>query len=327
MKRFSKIVIAGLVIGAVVLGGCTQKPQLSPDEMVSQALSKSYLVKAHQMDLTLTGDAASTPSAVNPGNFKFDLNAKGGLDMLDAKNPKFSLIMALGGSSNEFTKRIGGVLDVRLVDKLLYLNVTEIPDLTGIAPPEALEAFKLFKNKWLKFPTDEQMLSQLSRSAADESTMTPQEKQMMEVVKNAKLFKDIAYKGNENIHGMDSAHYVMTLDSAGLKDMVAKLSALQGEMSETEKADFDKFFSSEVMGKMTATVDMWISVKDMMITRMSAVINVGPIEELQSMNMNLDIQVWDFNKPVNVEIPPNAETFDPLMLMGGGAPSSATVTP
>ncbi|MEV7285479.1 DUF1396 domain-containing protein [Streptomyces sp. NPDC093252] len=181
----------------------------------------------------------------------------------------------------------GGEVEIRLVDQAMFINGGE-------------EAAKEMDGKtWIKFDLaalgagDE--LSELG--AAGQADKNPASEAGF--MADAEGVEEI---GTETVDGVETTHYKGTITLADLRE------SLKDEDQETREARETTLEQYEDLGIDKMTMDMWVDGDERAKQfRVRADAEEGP--------MDMTITFFDINKPVEVKVPPAAETMDLAEMM------------
>lgn len=291
--------------GCALLGG--EEPQKPAEDVVRESITNLSNVTSGSYELTMKGTAVGSPGQT-PENINFDGSIAGLFDNKDPKKPQFT--MKLGGTLSLDAEEAQAVdVELRLDKANLYVNLTKLPDLGDSIPKEMVAAFA---NKWWQIAIPEGTFDQLPIGGQDETTMTPEQKALKELVDKTEFFKDLKFEGNDTVDGTDCYHYVGSLDKDSIKTFLTEASKIQNQtMTETDLQNIDAFFNST-----TAPSDIWIDSSNMTLKKFGTKIVVAP-ENSGSLTMEFAFMVGDLDKEITVEVPAGATLFDPAMLFGG----------
>lgn len=307
---------AGVVVILAIffVSGCAPKPSKSPEEMMKSAVKNWLNLNASQGELTVNGDVKMKALAGEASQLKFDFKGAGGNDQIDPKNLKMMISIVAGGSTDIQKERLGGKAELRLVGGNFYANMTELSNLSSLMPPDAAQGFMSFSNKWWKFPMPEESIKGLFFQG-DEKNLTAEQKKVREQILKTNFFKSVAYQGVEEVKGMKSFRYTVTLDNEAFVTVMAETSggATAADIAK-EKAEL-----KESLKGVAVSGDVWVSQSDEVFTRALLKITSGPQgpqDGIESLVVDVDYLAWDFNKPVMAEAPSGAQVFDPSLLFG-----------
>ncbi|MGL5830898.1 MAG: hypothetical protein ACRCZE_01990 [Candidatus Altimarinota bacterium] len=321
MNKMTKAsAVGGLLVVSMALYGCQgvgapapsqQAPEKAAEEVVQDGIAKLSDVKAYTFDLNVTGDLKG-PAGSPPESVKFNMSFDGGLDVIAANDPKMNL--KLEGTFDADADGATAAAEIKMNKEAIFFNLMSLEGRGSVAVPQ--EILDQYAAKWWKLPIPPEALEEFAQSLPQggDENLTPEQKEMKDLVKNTKFFKDIKFASVESISGEDSYKYTAVLDEAAFTDFVVKSSEMQGTtMSETEIADLKKGFeyfdfageiyvgkNSGVMNKMLGTLTF---VEDAELGNPSGKVTV-------------EMTIADLNKAITVDAPAEAEEVPLEALMG-----------
>lgn len=278
------------------------EPAIPAEEVVQQGFSNLVDAKSANYEITFKGEIKSLSKKFEP------MPIEGILSGLYDDNDENKLLFSLGIDASlvaNTEKKQSVKAEMRLIDQGLYFSIT---DLKGFDDQVSPEMFGSFLNKWwvMSIPEETQKNTQEQEQAKD-------------LLKNAKLFKDIKYIDSEKISGVKCYHYEVALDKNALAEYLTKTSAIGGQTS----SDLPGIGSlTESLKPVEFTGEMWISKDDMTIRRVG-----GHFIHSNLSNNSLDLEatytVDNLGKVMSLEAPKDAVEFDLNTLLGGLAPQGA----
>ncbi len=203
-------------------------------------------------------------------------------------------------------------LEVLQVDTTFYLKLNQIPTL-GL-----FDAFVApFKGKWIKLE-DKKLAEGMSGTALlshlqKKSDVTPEQmNQLRQIITDAGVVKVGSKLSNQD--GM--YRYGLSIDESAVPKLLDDVAAVMGEdpMSSEDRAELQK-----ALEKVTVTGGELLIGKDKLPYRI--VLNTEMTNEKNSgkTTMTFTIVLKDYDKPVTIEAPTDAKTFEELFggMMGG----------
>jgi hypothetical protein len=300
---------------ALVFSGCQQaaQPQKAPEEVVKDGMKKLTEVTSHQFEFELTGDLTG-PQGEKPEKVKFTLALSGGADMKDNKDPKINL--KLSGSGNADADTFDGAAELRLNKEAVFFTLAKL-NVKGTEEQLPQEFLDMYVGKWWKITLPPEALDELTASLPEggsQENLTPEQKQMKELFENTQFFKNIKFVGVESVKGEQSFHYSAELDKEAFMAFAIKASEQQGEtMSESDKEEMRKG-----MEMFDFSGNVWVGQTSGVLNQVSGDIKLKPAStDEPSGTISVRLTLWDFNKPVTVQVPSDAEEFPIEQLLGG----------
>lgn len=313
MSNVTRVLAAtGLIAMSFGLVACQQAaaPEKAPEVVLQEGMAKMMEVSSNSYNVTIKGDL-NGPTGEKLEKVTFDLTASGSMEAKNAKDPKFNL--ALKGAMMADADGGSGEASFRMNKDAIYMSLMSLNGKGEVTIPEDIKAELV--GKWWSMPIPPEALEELGKSmpSSDEANMTEDQKQMKALIDSTKFFKDVAYKGMESVGGEQSYRYTATLDKAAFSEFVSKAAALQGEtVSETELAD------------MKTGLDMFDFSGDFYVGQSSGILNkvkgvlmmkASADGSTPSGSIAIEAMASDFNKPVTVEVPADAQPI-PLEALG-----------
>lgn len=203
---------ATLATTVLLLAGCNNAPSNPPNEILREAMKKSTMVLSHTYEVNAKGDFSN---GVDNKKLSFNGNVLGGIDFKDAADPKFT--MKLVGSGEADAVKSDAAFDMRFDKAAVYLNLSSF-NLGGM-DPAAKAMLDGFKNKWWKVALPAEALQALSTSipSGDDSKLTPEQKQIRELMLKTDFFDNVVYVDTQDVKGENSYHLKGTLNKTNVK--------------------------------------------------------------------------------------------------------------
>ncbi len=146
-------------------------------------------------------------------------------------------------------------------------------------------------------------------------------------------FVNVTRLSDEQVRGSDTAVYQMSFDFGAMMQDETFLESMETYMAEVsasfgmEDAMFSMDALADIYQDITYTITQWIGVKDNYVYRVALDMQmsvpgdamgtgVGTFGDI-SMGMNFDIELFNFNEPVNVVAPENAQILPTSMFTQG----------
>jgi len=300
MKKLFGLAVSLLAVLAMTgCMGAPGEPDKSPEEMVQESFNSMYEVKSVVYDFTV--DGVVVPPEGEGDKITFDMSISGAQDITDPSKPKFSMVM-----DGEFSLADGDPEmasgELRFNADNIFFRLTGLSDFEGAVPAEMVEPFM---NKWYQMEIPAEMMLNYS-IAGDEENMTEEQKAMKKLMEDTQFFKDLKYEGTDG----GAYHYSGMLDTDAVIGFLKESSEIMGQsVSERDIEEME-----EVFEMMEMSADMWIDSSNMYMTKMAFEMSMDI--EGGTIDMTMESELTDFDKPVTIEEPADAEIFDPMMLLG-----------
>lgn len=310
--------ISFLVITALFLSACSRTSSPEAEANLKEALNNLNDAQTAQYsyDFNVEGN---TPD----GDFTMDMKLSGAMDA--SENPKLSLVLDGSGDFSkisvdgmpadmqEMLKKAQEVAgELRLIDESLYMNLTKAPEVLSSTTPFV----QTIANQWWKMTLPPEALesyksiNKLGEKDVDESTLTEDEKELRNFLRNMEYLQNIQTAGSED--GM--LKYEAELNKEGLINIMKNVSPEGQTPTEEEIQEFRKALDS------VSLITFWVDETEKIVKKVNGTIDMkfGEGTEQEGMiTAEFTSTFEDINEPVTVEVPENAKVFDPAMLFGG----------
>lgn len=306
-----KLQILALIVTMGIFAGCnwfSADPSLSPEETIKQGLSGFYNVYSASYELEV---GAEVESDLVGETVSFEAVLGGIFNLQSKENPHLSVKLTGNGVADD-----GDIQEVDLemrVDKNnFYGIIASVPDLGEEVPTELLESFV---GQWWKIALPPTVFDNVNFAPEDrEANLTPEEKQMKELMDKTNFFKDIKYLGNAKVKGEKTFHYSAVLDTVAVQDFVAAASEIDGTRISGE--DLVQF--GTVLTNSNFEAELWIGQEDNTLRKLAGKFTLND-ETGATAQIDFALSLWDLNKDLAIEIPEEAKEFDPMMFLGAAA--------
>lgn len=314
--NFLKLMKRGVVLVSILalFTSCSwfDKGPGDAEEIVKEGFKKVQDVKSGDYIFSLNGEMSPADNEKGEEVEKngleklvFNADFSGVYDSNDLKNPKFTLALVGKGSLNS-GKEENLKAEMRSVGTDMYFILDSMSDF-GNPMYSALTASII--KQWYKVSMPEgAAVSYLSK---DEKDMTPEEKQMKELLGNISLWKKVKYKGEEAADGVDSYKYSVVLDKAALKEFFVESAKITNNPMFAGTDGLDKFLDN-----MEFEGFVWIAKSDMTFRKLSGEAEIEDLEGVDA-KFTMTYSMSNLNGEVSVVVPENAKEFDPMSLLGG----------
>jgi hypothetical protein len=322
MKKIqSSLVLFAFVLSSFALSGCflDKAPETPPQDVVKEGMQNFSKIKSGVYEISLKG-AAVGAEGVTPKNVGFDVKFGGVFDGNDAKHPLFSL-KADGNVTVDEQKPQLLNAELRINKENLYAFIQNVPNFDNAIPSELIA---MFASKWWQVAIPEGTFEKikLPTTAVDEANLTPEEKQIKELINNTNFFTNITYDGNEKIAGENCYRYTASLDKKAINDFSVKVSEIQKtQITPEQVAQLNAFLDTANM-----PAKIWVAKSDNTMRKVEGTLQLKPANA-GSIDITFSFTASDLNKAVTIEVPKDAVKFDPSVFTGLGGAASATGTP
>jgi hypothetical protein len=308
ISKSKKLLFALVAVLVIVLagGGVTFGYYyfFSPFAILNKTLTKMTEIKTFEYSMEMT----NTDTAQKYDNFT--LKSSGVEDISDFDNTKSSITLS-GTSADDadFANPIGFQLDYRNIGHNIYMKLDKLDGLEDLAAP--------IINRWIQFDLNplkkEYGLDQQKDKALNSKELAKvsaeQRDKLKEALKADKVFEFSDKFASEEINGVDTHHYKITLNKEGFLKFY----------TDAAKILFDRSFSDDdikdmrndllVIGK--ANVEIWVGKKDSLLYKMigtSQIIDSKTSKATGGSTLTLNFK--NYNKSVSVSAPTDTISFE-----------------
>lgn len=309
-----KVFVASIAIisSALAFSGCSLGGGGSggdSKEVLKEAFANLYNVTSAGYSVTTTGDIDSAGDKV-----KVDMGFSGVFDIKNPKEPQFSMKAAGTGSLNGGAEQTVDS-EIRLNKDNAYFIVSALSDFEGQIPAELVAPYL---SKWWAMPIPAGSFDEMPATIGGDENLTPEEKQMKDLLKATVLFKDITLEGTEG----NTSHYKAVLDKEAVKTLSVEGAKIQGQtLTEQELTDLDTSLQN-----INFSADIWVNNDIKTVTKLSGTLVATPTAQ-DSANITFSIALENVNGPVTIEVPADTSLFDPMVFLGAMMGGTGTEVP
>lgn len=303
MKKTQFTLLSLLVLGLLSFSACSQgQPSKPADQVIKEGVQNLGKATSYQYEGDVKADLkGQSPDA--PKDIHFDFQFSGNLDFKSVQDPKLNLKADVVAKAD--TQDSSGSFEARLNKDAVFFNIAKfaLKDDQGTTLPK--EFTDKYIGKWTKISFPQGFLQQLSSQLPlnGDQNLTPEQKQLKDLVEGTNFLKDINFVGTENIHGSDSYHYHATVDKDNLNAFMLKLADLQ----KRNLSDDDKKTLKDDLQKYDFATDVWVAKDQSILNKIVLTVTFkGSATEPQG-TVTLTGILFDFNKPMTVEVPKDAQ--------------------
>ncbi len=190
-------------------------------------------------------------------------------------------------------------LAMRTVDEMSYIKLGALDIPMGDDSAQMVEIISgIVSEKWVSLP------------AAEDGKESPVEvnEKMEELIKQLSFLKDMDVVGTERIHGEKTAHITAKVHREDMRTFMMA-SREDDPMTAEEKADMESLL--DVMEGMD--IELWIGVSDSLLYKVQLAGPVVDAEQGVDGNINIMLEMYDYDKDVEVVAPEGAMTFEQVV--------------
>jgi len=316
------LIIATIVVGALLIVGggvfAYFKYFPSPEVVLQKMTVKISEIKSLEYTGELKAEAesgtmfGSTEQLLDNNQAKTNksvdnllISFSSSINAEQLNDPKSYFSFAI--KTNAFLqKEIAFGLDFRTIGKIIYLKLSQLPDLGffDLSP---------INNQWLKI--DPEALKQFGVNIDNQTTdnFGLSQSQLTNIklaFQKYKVFKVIEKMKSEKIEGVDAYHYKLDIDKEELRKLSLELDEIISKKKKTaqELADFNKVFDesfNEVnKAESSPNIEIWVGKKDFLPYKIYVSSNIKRTDKVKtSGKISLTLNFKNFNQPVKIEVP------------------------
>lgn len=297
-----------MAMAALTLASCGQ-----PKETPEQVMNKFKGAMAEVNSAAIAGDLRITGAQDN-SDIDAMLNFQSKFDYTKTDAAKSMVDLALKGKMHlaEGQDVSGDVaLAFSTIGENFYLKLNKLE-----SDHESVKKIKpllvAYTGKWLHLSPDlvPENIRQLQKQQAEHRDA------VKKVIADSSFFKVDKEYGSETVDGEEAYHYGVTLDQAGIKEYVRKVSIINGrELTVQELEDAVKVLSS------VSGAEVWIGSRDYRIRKATGTLDSKQMDSSSDQKGNVafafTLNASDYNKEMKIEAPTDAEEFNPFALLMG----------
>lgn len=313
------LVVSGLLMLSVGLTACqtdssnpsilSPKNEEAPEVTLQNAVNKMSDIKSYGFDVTMSGDLTG-PTGESPEKVGFNFNLNGGVDMVKVEDPRLNL--NIKGAFNADQDKADAEFQLKLNKDAIYANLVALNASGSMEIPEEYKS--MIVNKWWTLPVPPEVLEELKNSMPQDSeeNLTPEQKQIKELMEKTQFFKNVKRVGNETVAGEESVHFTADLDKDAFASFVEEVAKIQGE----EFTESDRNELKEGLNLFNFSGDLYVGSKSGVINKMKGTIDFNDKENSGvAGKIELEASVSNINESINIEVPENAEDV-PMEALG-----------
>ena len=314
MKNFKSIFV--IALSSLFLVACfgtnVEEPESSPEEVIKEGIKNMSNIDTATYNVEMMANFINKdPNADDFDEMELEGGFSGQYDFNDLSEAKFSLLIEMIASLNKSNQENMNA-EIKIVDNNLYFAINEISDFDGELP---VEMFSSFLAKWWYMPIPQENMEALIAYADNDATnLSPEEEAVQELIDNSFVFKNVEYLGGEKVKNQNAFHYAAELDKKALRDALIKTAEIMGEtVLESDLEQVDEFLKMVELD-----IELWINEENKTLVKVSL---DGTIEEENIMLVELkgSYALSNINKEVTIDVPEDAQMFDPLSLLMGAS--------
>lgn len=316
------VIVLILIVVAAVLALKWEELFVPPSQIMDKARENISNVKSGRFAGTLEFDVAGQTGKVS-------VDSEGDLNKSKEGDFKASLditanIMGMSGSGN---------LEVMAVGENAYLKVNEVnlPPMPQLQ--QAATMINAMKGQWWKSSR-----STLFKQPPEQQAQSAKVKELEDLIKNTKFYKEVQKLGTEDVDGVSCYHYKIIPDPKALVNFISELSKLapEGEKAGPTPEELAKAEKVLTDASKNMNIEVWVGKKDKYFHRFLFALKdyeakpeppaQGPSVKIN--NISIDLKMSKLNESVNLEEPKDAKDLSGMGMPGGmGTPPPAPPMP
>ncbi len=301
MKKSKFYLISLVFLTLLILGGCglfNKAPDKSPEEVLKDGFKNLSALNSGSMQVVLNVSGSGVEQGKQQ-QIAMNVNMGGNFDSKDKQNPKGDFV--LSGDVTYDNAKYDGQIDLKIIGKKLYFNLVKYPDLSK--DNSQLAMLSLFANKWFFADMSQYGYGDVSILSFDESSLTPEQKEIKDEFGKTNFLKDLKYEGIEDVGNVSAYKYTGTFDKDNFYNFVLKASEINKSASTDEnKANFKKALDSLNASPM----EVFVSVDGEVFVGAKGFFDYSDPVQNASFNVKFDLKFTNINQPVAVETPKDA---------------------
>ena len=314
MKNFKSIFL--IAFSSLFLVACfgsnVEEPEASPEEVIKEGIKNMSNIDTATYDVEMKANFINKdPNVDEFDEMELEGSFSGKYDFVDLSDSKFSLLIEMIATLNKSNKEKMNA-EIKIVDNNLYFAINEISDFDGELP---VEMFSSFLAQWWYMPIPKENMDALIAYANNEDeNISPEEKAVQELLDNSFVFKNVEYLGGEKVKNQTALHYAAKLDKKALRSALVETAEIMGEtVLESDLEQVDEFLKMVELD-----IELWINEENKTLVKVAL---DGTIEEPNIMLVELtgSYTLSNLNEEVDIDIPEDANMFDPLSLLMGAS--------
>ncbi len=326
-KRLLTIVASVVAVGLVAAGGVfgyTKFFSPSPEEVMRAMNEKMMAVKSYAYSGTIAveGQIPNPLAALSGGMGEeektvptsiIEVEFSGQTDLSEEMKDAGSVKVTMRPKDDPDNRMTIG-LDVRQIKEATYLKLNQIPTL-GL-----FDAFVApIKGQWIKLDVAELKKQADPFATEDAATGEKKEQFTLEQIREIqqRVISSNVVKVDKKLSGGSMHHYALVVDKQAIPGLMDDIAKLFGEKPATE-SDLVSF--REQLDHVTiSTAEIWIGRKDSLPYKIQFGGDYADEKSGLKLQMTMVMEFKDYDKPVTIEAPTDAKTFEELFggMMGG----------
>ncbi|MCX6793451.1 MAG: hypothetical protein NTY12_05565 [Candidatus Falkowbacteria bacterium] len=274
-----------------------------------KSLEYSGEIKAEAEAGTMLGSGSSLMiGSENPNTSIKDnllINFSSLINVETPDNP--SSYFSFGIKTNAFNqKEIAFALDLRTIGKIIYLKLSQLPDL-------GFFDLKPLNDKWMKIDPESLKKVGVDIESENPNNFGLSQDQLTNIklaFQKYRIFKVIEKMQSEKIGDLDMYHYKLDVEKDEMKKLFIEISEIvsKKKMTDQELIDFnksfDESFDESIKTGESHDIQIWIGKKDFLPYKIYVGTSFKKTEKIKtSGNLSLTLNFKNFNQPVKIEAP------------------------
>lgn len=199
-------------------------------------------------------------------------------------------------------------LEIISEDKLAYLRLTSLPELGTIN-------LDFLKNQWVKISPDSLKsdlgLERTPATSSASSLIAERIAKLETLLKSSDIFQVSGQLPDENIDGLDSYHYQLSVNRDNLQKFLIAASEIASDkkMTAAKQAELQKAIAQADF----SNLEIWVSKKEHIPTKLFLAIDIKEADGSASgKKMSLTLLFKNFNQPIDIQAPESFKTVQEI---------------
>jgi hypothetical protein len=316
-----------------------------PEVVIAKMMSNMSSVKSAHTTMQWTLGVTGTDGKTSQGQVSINTNSE--TDALDAKNPKssgnFTISFTNPGSASS---NVSAVVSVTVINGTTYVKLNDAIIPSAIYSANGPDISKI-KGKWFKIDKDSiKALSEANGQTGMINIPSYQPnnadmvKQLQSLMATENMFSVTKQLNDQTISGHNTYHYLVSVDKNKLKDLIAKIIALEIQFASQNNPGTNSgaLATNMVQAVVNTFVDsigdinmeIWVGKSDFMLyqVNLDKSIDLGKVAEAalgyvpepepgvdgMQLSIKLNMINSNFNKAINVQVPASSQKIEEVLL-------------
>ncbi|MCX6720976.1 MAG: hypothetical protein NTW11_04185 [Candidatus Staskawiczbacteria bacterium] len=294
----------------------------NPTTVVNNMMTNMKNVKSSHM--AVQGEINASINNVSQGNLSFNISGEG--DKTDINNIKSNAAISVNVTAPSFPGgNISVKMDTVILGETLYFKINSLTAPSDFVYP-GLDISKI-TNIWFKF--DHESLEVLTEEPNGQSNLPDMSqinnseltRKFQDLLLTENMFSISKQLGDETVSGQGTYHYLATISKDKLKDFLNRAITAQ-TTADTTIDPLVTSIATSMVGTVTDAIgdvnfEMWVGKSDYLLygLKIDKTIDLSKVYAgLPAIGLKINETNNNFNKPITVKAPENAQKIESLFL-------------